>query len=113
MFTASAAREEVRQAVEASDPEGYAQVCEAMVDASHLDPDYSAIVCPAMFISGQDDAISPPSRAQELAQLLGGDASVRVVKGGHQPILSDLEATSQATLDLIDKVAVSEKRISV
>jgi 3-oxoadipate enol-lactonase len=91
-----AEREEVRKAVQESDPEAYAQVCEAMVDASHKDPDYSAIKCPTMFIVGADDTISPPARSQDVAKLMGGPCTIRIVNSGHQPIISDLPKTGEA-----------------
>lgn len=46
----SQAREAVRRAVLASDPEGYAATCEAIVDFEHQDPQYESIITPAVFI---------------------------------------------------------------
>lgn len=51
-------RKAVRDAVAASDPEGYAQTCEAIMSLEHKDPDYSKVTCPAVFIAGDLDAIS-------------------------------------------------------
>ncbi|KAK3676883.1 hypothetical protein LTR78_003087 [Recurvomyces mirabilis] len=98
--TPDADREEVRRAVATSDPEGYAQVCEAMVNPRHKDPNYSEIMCPAVFVSGEGDTISPPARATELAPLLGGRSKIFVVKGGHQPIISDVDGTRNALGEL-------------
>jgi 3-oxoadipate enol-lactonase len=100
--TTAGMRREVQQTVESSDPEAYAQMCEAMVSSSHQDPDYAAVTCPVAFISGIDDTISPPSRAEGLVPLLGGAGTVDMVRGGHQPILSDLKGTHQAIIKLID-----------
>ena len=90
----------VRDAVAASNPEAYARTCEAMVDAGHVDPDYSQIACPTVFITGDQDMISPPERAKDVSSLVGGPTKVIIVKAGHQPILSDLESTSRAISDL-------------
>ncbi|KAM0322270.1 hypothetical protein ACHAQA_009559 [Verticillium albo-atrum] len=86
-----AARETVREAVAASDPEGYAQTCEAIVDASHVDPVYANIICPAVFIAGDKDMIAAEDKVRDLSTLVGGLATVVVVRSGHQPILEDLE----------------------
>ena len=84
-------RNEVKKLVGATDPEGYARTCEAVVDVDHNDPEYALITCPTVLISGESDPLSPVARALELRGLLGGETEVRVVQGGHQPILSDLE----------------------
>ena len=102
--TTDAMRREVHQTVESSDSEAYAQVCEAMVSSSHQDPDYAAITCPVALISGVDDTISPLARAEGLAPLLGGSCTIDAVRGGHQPIISDLEGTQRAVNRLIDSV---------
>ncbi|KAJ9157565.1 Alpha beta hydrolase fold protein [Pleurostoma richardsiae] len=98
------AREAVREAVAASDPEGYAQTCEAVVDLAHVDPDYAKIKCPAVFVAGDKDVISPLSRSQDLAALVGGEGVVEVVKSGHQPILEDLEGVKRALDTLLGKI---------
>ncbi|KAJ3961654.1 hypothetical protein N0V92_001627 [Colletotrichum tropicale] len=100
------AREAVRKMVAASDPEAYAQTCEALVDLEHVDPEYAAIKCPAAFIAGDKDMISPAGRSQELSNLLGGESWVEVVKSGHQPILEDLEAVEQAVTRLLEKLMI-------
>jgi 3-oxoadipate enol-lactonase len=97
-------REEIRQMVGSSSAEAYAQMCEEMVSPSHQDPDYAAITCPVVLVSGIDDTISPPSRAIGLAPLFGGSCNVVSVKGGHQPLLSDLEGTCHAVEELIESV---------
>ncbi|KAJ5018853.1 putative 1-acylglycerol-3-phosphate O-acyltransferase [Colletotrichum sp. SAR 10_99] len=100
------AREAIRKMVAASDPEGYAQTCEALVDLEHTDPDYSAIKCPAVFIAGDKDMISPVERSRELSKLLGGESWVEVVKSGHQTIIEDLKAVEQAVTELLGKVVI-------
>lgn len=88
--------QEVWKAVAASDPEGYARTCEAMVGDDHVDPEYGRITCPTVFVTGEKDMISPPARAMEVSGLLGGKSVILVVRGGHQPVLSDLEGTVAA-----------------
>ncbi|EFX04223.1 alpha beta hydrolase fold family [Grosmannia clavigera kw1407] len=96
-------REAVRQAVAASNPEGYARTCEAIVDLGHVDPDYGTITCPALFVVGDLDVISAPERIQALSPLLGGDSWVEVVRSGHQPILEDTESVAKAVGKLLEK----------
>jgi len=106
--TTAAMRREVQKMVQAGDPEAYAQICEVMVSPSHHDPDYAAITCPVALIGGVDDVISPLSRAEGLAPLFGGECTVDTVRGGHQPILSDLEGTHRAVMKLIDAVLLGK-----
>ncbi|CAI6340531.1 unnamed protein product [Periconia digitata] len=90
------AREAVKNAVLAADPEAYARTCEAIVDWEHKDPEYKKIVSPALFIAGDKDMISPVERSRDLSALLGGKSCVEVVKSGHQPILEDTAGVAEA-----------------
>jgi 3-oxoadipate enol-lactonase len=94
----------VYDAVAASDPEGYAQTCEAIVADDHVDPDYSAIKCPVVFVAGDKDMISPVSRSEDLAKLVGGPTEVQIVRSGHQPILEDLEGVKLALSIFLNNV---------
>jgi pimeloyl-ACP methyl ester carboxylesterase len=105
-----ARREHVRKEVAASNPQAYAMVCEAMVSAEHIDPDYSSIVCPAVFVSGRGDVISPPARAHGVSGLMGGKTLVEIVRGGHQPVLSDLEGTRDAMVELFRLMSSSSEQ---
>lgn len=96
--------EEVRKAIAASEPEGYARTCELIVDPSHIDPDYSKITCPVVFVSGDLDVISPLQRAESVRKELGGPSWIEVVKSGHQPLIDAAEATTGAILKLLEKV---------
>lgn len=99
-----AAREAVRSAVAASDPEGYAQTCEAVADFGHKDPEYEAIKCPAVFVAGDKDIISPVDRSEGLSKCLGGKTWVEVVKSGHQQVLEDSEGVGRAVKGLLDQM---------
>ncbi|EDU51525.1 MhpC hydrolase or acyltransferase alpha beta hydrolase superfamily [Pyrenophora tritici-repentis] len=91
-----AAREAVKSDVSTSDPEGYAQTCEALVSLDHKDPQYKNIKCPIVFIAGDKDMISPIERSKDLSMLVGGKSQVEVVKSGHQPILEDVLGVQKA-----------------
>lgn len=94
-------REELRQAVTSCSAESYAATAEVVASDDHLDPDYSLITCPAVFIAGDKDMISPPQRSIDVSTLLGGPTEVFVVRSGHQMILEDLEGVQMALSTLI------------
>ncbi|KAH7109111.1 Alpha/Beta hydrolase protein [Dendryphion nanum] len=98
------AREEVRKAVTASDPEGYARTCEAVVDLGHRDPEYGNILAPVVYVAGDKDGISPIERSNDLSKLMGGKSWVEVVRSGHQPILEDLMGVRRAIDGLFEVV---------
>jgi pimeloyl-ACP methyl ester carboxylesterase len=81
----------VREVTAVQDKEGYARVCEAAMDKSHVDPDFSAITCPALVISGDQDEIFPEELGKEIATLIGGDREVGFISVhcGHQHVLED------------------------
>lgn len=100
------ARQAVRDAVAASDPEGYARTCEMMVDPGHTDPDYSRITCPTIFVAGDMDTIHSVERSTDLNKLVAGESSVVIVKSGHQPLLEDPEATGAAVEKLLSQIKI-------
>lgn len=95
--------EEVRIAVAASDPEGYARTCEMIVDPSHVDPNYSKITCPTVLVAGDMDVISPTQRSESVCELLSGLNWMQIVESGHQPLISALDATTSAILKLLEQ----------
>jgi pimeloyl-ACP methyl ester carboxylesterase len=95
-FADPAAREAVRTAVAASDPEGYAKTCEAMVDESHKDPEYGNIKCPAVFVAGDKDMIAAAEKVKDVSALLGGPSTVVMARSGHQPVFEDLGGVERA-----------------
>lgn len=93
--SSDAVRAFVREAVASQSAEGYAQVCEAACDDSHVNPDYSKITCPTMIIAGDQDQISPLAQSKELQQDIKGSL-LEIVKAGHQQVLEDGAAVVQA-----------------
>lgn len=102
----SVARDEVRRAILASDPEAYAQTCEALVDVEHKDPDYGKIVAPAVLVAGDMEVISPVQRSRDVAELLAGPTWVDIVRSGHQQILEDIQGVAQAVQKLLSGVGL-------
>ena len=50
---------------------------------------------PVLLFSGQNDAIIPPQQSKALAQLLGTQAEIELVAGGHNPLLPLLSCPSR------------------
>lgn len=87
------ARALLRQVTASTDPEGYAQMCDALTDSSHVDPDYSKISCPTVVIGGWHDTIAPVEVTNDLYTLIkAGPAIVHLVllETGHMQIIEDV-----------------------
>jgi pimeloyl-ACP methyl ester carboxylesterase len=98
-------RQSVREAVASCDAESYARACEAIAGLDHLDPDYSLISAPTLFLAGSGDIISPPEISVGLQELIGDNAWVNIFEGvGHQMILQNLEVSIEAIETLLEKV---------
>jgi 3-oxoadipate enol-lactonase len=95
-------RQEVFDAVAASDPEGYALSCEMMVDESHKDPEYSQIACPTLIIAGKYDVIGPVQKSKEIVELIGAEkCRLEVLDCGHQPIIEHASKVEEAIDSLL------------
>jgi pimeloyl-ACP methyl ester carboxylesterase len=81
----------VREVIAAQDGEGYAQVCEAVCDESHVDPEYSMISAKTVLVAGDQDLIAPVEQCKEIQGLIGEDVPLKIVHAGHQQVLEDIE----------------------
>jgi pimeloyl-ACP methyl ester carboxylesterase len=81
----------VREVIAAQDGEGYAQVCEAACDDTHVDPEYGDITARTVIIAGDQDIIAPEQQCKEIQGLVGDNAAFKVVHSGHQQVLEDTE----------------------
>jgi len=71
----------VRESLMAQDRDGYARSCEALADMQAADT--SKIVCPALLVTGDEDAVSPPQSVRMMGQKIAG-SRVEVIRGcGH------------------------------
>lgn len=98
----------LRAVTASSNPEGYAQICEALCDDSHKDPDYSRIACPACVIGGQHDSISPVSVTDELVEMIarsGTRPGRHIVDTGHMMIIEDAEGTAAAIKTMLGQIS--------
>lgn len=97
----------LRAITASTNPEGYAQICEALCDDSHVDPDYSHIVCPTCVISGKYDAISPVNVSDGLVEVIatsGKRPSLNILETGHMMIIEDTKGTALAIRSMLEHV---------
>ena len=71
----------VRELVMRQSPEGYARICDAI--AAIEAADLSAVRCPALVITGDEDATSPPAVARAVAAALVGSRFIVLGRCGH------------------------------
>ena len=71
----------VRESHMRQDAEGFARSCEALGKAEKAD--HRLIDCPVLIVTGDEDAVGPPSIAQELADRIGGAKTVILNRCGH------------------------------
>lgn len=71
----------VRESLMRQDPEGYARSCEALAEAQPADP--ARIACPALLVTGDEDAVAPPQSVRALAEKIA-HSQAEVLRGcGH------------------------------
>jgi pimeloyl-ACP methyl ester carboxylesterase len=71
----------VRESLMRQEPDGYARTCDALADATPAD--LSRIGCPALLVTGDEDAVAPPAAVRAMGERLN-EASVEVLRGcGH------------------------------
>ncbi len=71
----------VRESHMRQDPEGFAQTCEALADATAADLRF--LRCPTLIVTGDEDAVAPPSAAQALADRIKGSKLKILEHCGH------------------------------
>jgi pimeloyl-ACP methyl ester carboxylesterase len=71
----------VRESLMRQDPEGYARCCEALARAEAADA--RRIAAPTLLVTGDADAVNPPSVARALQEKIAGARLTLVDRGGH------------------------------
>ncbi|KAJ5510946.1 Alpha/beta hydrolase fold-1 [Penicillium expansum] len=105
--TVGLSRALLRAITSRTDPEGYAQMCDALCDDTHVDPDYSSIICPVCVIGGLEDNISPVHVTDELVELMTTSVktpSRYVLNTGHMMIIEDVNGTALAIDDVLKQL---------
>lgn len=71
----------VRESLMRQDAEGYARTCEALAAAEPAD--VSRIKCKALLITGDEDAVAPPSGARAMAERMEAAQTLILSRCGH------------------------------
>jgi pimeloyl-ACP methyl ester carboxylesterase len=82
--------------------EGFANQQQAILSRPDSRPDLGNIACPTLVVVGEDDQLTPPEVAAEIATAIPGATLVRIPDSGH---LSPIEAPELVTQALHDWLA--------
>lgn len=89
----------VRAMAETVGPEGFVRQQRAIMGRPDSRPGLSAIAVPTLVLVGEEDAITPPAEAVEIAQGIGAQARLVILPGcGH---LATLEQPEVVTAELL------------
>ncbi len=80
----------VREMVMRQPPEGYARSCEALAGAEAVEPE--AIACPALLVTGEEDAIAPAQSVRDIARRLPAGRAEVLARCGHWTMFEKPEA---------------------
>jgi pimeloyl-ACP methyl ester carboxylesterase len=89
----------VRAMNEETGPEAYCRQQQAIIGRSDLRPELAAIACPTLVLVGDDDQLTPPALAREMAAGIAGARLVVVPQCGHLSTLERPQAVNEALLD--------------
>jgi pimeloyl-ACP methyl ester carboxylesterase len=89
----------VRAMNEETGPEAYCRQQQAIIGRSDLRPELAAIACPTLVLVGDDDQLTPPALAREMAAGIPGARLVMVPECGHLSTLERPQAVNEALID--------------
>jgi 3-oxoadipate enol-lactonase len=92
----------VRESVIRQDAESYAQNCEALAKAEAADA--RRIAAPALLVTGDADAVNPPSVAQALADRIRGAQIALLDRCGHWAPIEAPQDSNRRLLDFLRRV---------
>jgi len=92
----------VRESVMRQNPEGYAKTCEALAAAQAADP--RLISAPTLLLTGDADAVNPPSVAEALRERISGARLSIVDRGGHWLPVEKPAECNQRIADFLKRV---------
>ena len=95
----TALRAIVRAMNEETGADAYIRQQQAIIGRSDSRPDLAAVTCPTLVLVGEDDQLTPPALAQEMARGIRGARLVVVPESGH---LSTLERPAAVTQALVE-----------
>ena len=77
-------------------PEAFGRQQTAIIGRIDSRPDLAAITCPTLVLVGEHDILTPPDRAQEMAEAIGGARLVVIQDSGHLSTAEQPEAVAAA-----------------
>lgn len=98
----------VRESVTRQDPDSYAQNCEALAKGAAVDA--QRIAAPTLLITGDADAVNPPSVAQALADRIRGALFSSLDRCGHWAPIEASQDSNRRLLDFFRRVEREERR---
>ncbi len=75
-------------------PEAFARQQIAIMRRPDARPGLTRVTCPTLILCGRDDALTPPDRAEEMADLIPGARVVMVEQCGHLSAIEQPQAVS-------------------
>jgi 3-oxoadipate enol-lactonase len=98
----------IREVLMRQDPEGYARSCEALAAAEAADA--RRIACPALLVTGDEDAVAPASGARALAERIDGARVSVLNRCGHWTTLERAAECTAALRDFYTQAALHVAR---
>jgi pimeloyl-ACP methyl ester carboxylesterase len=98
----AALRAVVRAMAEATGPDAFARQQTAIMARPDSRPLLASIRCPALVLVGEQDELTPPDRAAEIAAGLPNGRAVTVPDCGHLSTLERPEAVTRALVDWLE-----------
>jgi 3-oxoadipate enol-lactonase len=98
----------VRESVTRQDPDSYAQNCEALSKGTAVDA--RRIAAPTLLITGDADAVNPPSVAQAIADRIRGALFSSLDRCGHWAPIEAPQDSNRRLLDFLRRVEREERR---
>jgi pimeloyl-ACP methyl ester carboxylesterase len=94
----------VRESHMRQDAEGFARSCEALEQAEKAD--HRLIDCPTLIVTGDEDAVGPPSIAQEIADKIGGVKTVILNRCGHWTPIEKSKECGKLLAEFVRGIAI-------
>jgi pimeloyl-ACP methyl ester carboxylesterase len=94
-------RQVIRAMAEEVGAEGFARQQNAIMSRPDSRPGLGAIRCPTLVLVGEQDTLTPPDRAREIAAGIAGSRLVTVPRCGHVSTLERPQEVSQALVELL------------
>jgi len=95
-------RQAIRTMAEEVGAEAFARQQNAIMTRPDSRPSLGAIRCPTLVLVGEQDALTPPDRAQEIAAGIAGSRLVKIPRCGHVSTLERPDEVSRALVELLN-----------